>query len=183
MVNLSDFGILLEPKQPIGSATIIPKKPIIADGDPLPSVMGRDLKVDINTVGIDKMALYVKKHNSSLSSVKCVATKDQVFIDFDIDGSKWTPGTQPFPILVRLFDENGQHLKNFTTAEGFTVFSKTFDIFDGIYQRTLRSGQKPESHQIYKCVLLKAKGNRLVYTVNIRDLRDASMVEIGFTER
>ena len=104
-----------------------------------------------------------------------------MFIDFDIDGSKWTPRTQPFPYQSGCSTKG--HTLRLHYSRGITVFSKTFDIFDGIYQRTLRSGQKPESHQIYKCVLLKAKGNRLVYTVNIRDLRDASMVEIGFTER
>lgn len=96
--------------------------------------------------------------------MKCVATEDQVVIDFDINASIWTPVPQTFPLLVRLFDKNGQYLTQFTTAEEFTPLIASFDARKG-------------------STLLKPKGNRLFYGVNIRDLRDASMMEIGFIER
>jgi hypothetical protein len=102
-------------------------------------------------------------------------------IDFDVDASQWPPVQQRFPLLVRLFDRNGQYLTHFTTAEGFTVFTKAFETFDSIYQRGMQVGLTDAAK--YKCVLLKPKGNRFVYGVNVRDLRDASVVEIGFTER
>jgi uncharacterized protein YbaR (Trm112 family) len=159
----------------------IKKRQIIANDMPLPSVPGRRLTVNIDTAGIEDMA-FARKHNASLSPVQCVATNDQLVIDFDIDASQWAPVQQAFPLLVRLFDRNGQYLNHFTTAEGFTVFIEVFDTFGEIYGRFSQAGMSDEAAK-YKCVLLKPKGNRLVYGVNVRDLRDASMVEIGFTER
>ena len=167
-------------EEPARTPKQIKRRQIVADDTPLPSVPGRSLKVNVYTAGIERMA-WVRNHNASLSAVKCVATDDQLVIDFDVDASQWPPVQQRFPLLVRLFDRNGQYLTHFTTAEGFTVFTKAFETFDSIYQRGMQVGLTDAAK--YKCVLLKPKGNRFVYGVNVRDLRDASVVEIGFTER
>jgi hypothetical protein len=128
------------------------------------------------------MAWWVKNHNKSLSSVKCYASKDHIVIAFDVDASKWSPVNMTFPILVRIFDENGQYLTHFTTAEGFTAFPQVFQTYDTLYQRGVSVGLPAERNKA-KPVLLKPSKNQFSYTVNIRDLRDAAIVEIGFTER
>ncbi len=126
------------------------------------------------------MPVIIKQNNASLRSVSCFATEEEIIIDFDVDDSQWRV-QMLFPLLVRLFDKNGQYLTHFTTAEGFTVFYEFFERANGAYQRGLRAGV-PDANR-FKCHLLKTKGNRLVYGVNVRDLRDASIVEIGFTTR
>jgi len=159
----------------------IQKRFIVPDSKPLPAIPGRRLQVNIGTAGSDEMAWFVKNHNASLSAVSCVATEDQLIIDFDVDASQWVPVQKTFPLLVRLFDRNGEHLTHFTTAEGFTVFLEVYGSFDPIYRRM--KDRVPDEAVKYKCAMLKPKCNRYVYGVNIRDLRDASILEIGFTDR
>ena len=149
------------------------RRPITAKDTPLSSVSGRHLTVNVKNTGII---------DASLTSVQCVATEDRLVIDFDFDASKWAAIHQKFPILVQLFDKNGQYLTHFTTAEGFTAFSDVCDWYDEVVQTYTKHGQVAEAAK-NKCILLKPKGNRLIYGVNIRDLRDASIVEIGFAER
>ncbi len=119
----------------------------------------RPLKVKVGTVGAENN-LATSGLNHSLSSVECVATEDSIVIEFDMDTACAYLHT-PIPLLVRLFDKNGQYLTRFTTVEKFT-------------------GVREHAGRIPNAVLLKPEGNRLVYEVNIRDLRDASIVEIGF---
>ena len=102
------------------------------------------------------MPPWIKMHNGSLSSVRCVATEDQLILDFDVDISKWKPVNQTFPLFVRLFDKNGQHLTHFTTAEGFTVFIEVFDGHNEIYQRFMQNGVSTEASK-YKWHSAQAK--------------------------
>jgi hypothetical protein len=157
----------------------------VADGTGLPSGSGRRLTVIVVTEDMtnyrDRKVTSLPKFNASLSSVVATATEGELVIEFDIDASQWTGEEYVrLPLLVRLFDKNGEYLTHFTTAEAFTVSIGVFRRVDQIYQDQKRLGSGYAA--MLKCALLKPKGNRLVYGVNIRDLRDASIVEIGFAE-
>lgn len=72
----------------------------------------------VGTVGAENN-LATSGLNHSLSSVECVATEDSIVIEFDMDTACAYLHT-PIPLLVRLFDKNGQYLTRFTTVEKFT---------------------------------------------------------------
>ena len=104
-----------------------------------------------------------------------------MIIGYNVDITQWAQVSQGFPLLVRLFDKNGQHLTHFSTTEKFTVYDEAFNGYETIRQRFLSNGIKSEADK-YKAMLLKPIGNRLRYGVNVRDLRDVNIVEIGFTD-
>ena len=148
---------------------------------PLPPVAGRKLKCKVNTVGIENMAWWTQRHNGSIKAMTCHATADELVIDLDVDTSQWVAVQLTFPLLVRVFDRNGQYLTHFTTAEKFTVFPEVYEQNAMHHKSFMNAGMATEAAK-YKCILLKPKNNRLVYNVNVRDLRDASHAEIGFTD-
>lgn len=84
------------------------------------------------------------------------------------------------PLFIRLADRNGNILTHFTTVEGFTVFPEVYMSWNEKYKRAVRGRMPADMLAKTKCELLKAQGNRLVYTVNVRDLRDAAIAEVGF---
>ena len=127
---------------------------------------GRELKVVLNP----------HPFNACLHSVRCVATEDSLLIEFDVDMVKWVPNCSR-NLLVKLYDRNGNYLTHFATEERFMTDSEIFEKFTKEYDATWH-GHTPEHKFIY--VLLKPKGNRFVYGVNIRDLRDASIIELDF---
>jgi hypothetical protein len=158
-----------------------------------PPASGRELEVHIGTAGGKGITSVL---NSALKAVKCHATSDSIVIDFDL-GSTININAKAYPLLVRLFDRNGEHLTHFTTAEGFTDTQGTFDHEKLLYERATPMGSQGaprravsavsngpgsprETFAVRKPVLLKRTGNRLTYTVNMRDLRDAAAVEVGF---
>src|SRR5205807_6584447 len=81
-------------------------------------------------------------------------------------------------ILVRMFDKNGEYLRHFTTAERFTPFP----IEKGLHEVTNYSpyGARHNSRENIRFLLIGPKQTELAYPVNLRDLRDVSIVEIGF---
>lgn len=150
-----------------------------ADSPPLQPVGGRALTVNINTAG--KNDMLTQTQNACLHSVGCVATADSVVIDCDVDTSQWVPINGRLHMMVRLFDKNGQYLTHFVTAEGFTATIGVYEGLEETRRHLLRSGLTDQAAKV-KCILLKPKGNRFIYPVNVRDLRDASVVEIGFLQ-
>lgn len=176
----------LRSEQDIGLIELVDCR--IEQESPPPTVLvpppgSHELQVSVGTVGIEKMedSRLIGQYNASLKSVKCYRTDDQLIIGFDIDKSQWMPVLTIYPLLVRLFDRNGEHLTHFTTVEGFTADSEVHRKREDISERFMRSGLRDEAAK-HKCILLKPTGNRVVYGVNVRDLRDASMVEIGFSK-
>jgi hypothetical protein len=157
---------------------------LTANQPPLPTG-ARKLQIQVGTVGIegDMSKWRLRNNNDSLKALKCYATNDNLIIEFDVDPSKWVPIFTSYPLLVRLFDRNGQHLTHFRTAEGFTVFSNIHKQLRDAYRMRERAGVRADMLAQFNSHLLESHGNRLVYQVNVRDLRDAAMVEIGFVER
>lgn len=144
--------------------------------------VGRELKVIIGKA----QSMLIAPYNSSLKSVKCYATSDELIIDLDLDDAPWQEMQTGWilALLVRLFDRNGNHLTHFTTTEGFTLDKDTYDMYKDGYNNAKSVGMSVDGygHPIRKPTLLNRKGNRLTYSVNMRDLRDAAIVEIGFME-
>ena len=85
-------------------------------------------------------------------------TESEVIIDIEV-GLELPMATGVFPLLVRLFDEDGNYLTHFVTKEKYTI-NATF----------LSPGFIP----------FRRTGNRLIYPVNRRDLRDTAILEVGF---
>ena len=161
--------------------SIRPRVRINEDNVSLPAG-GRILVASVNTANIESMPWWLKENNASISSLKCAATDDSLIIDFDVDDSQWRKMQIVYPLLIRLFDRNGRYLTHFVTSEGFTVFPSIFTHLDGNRKSFLKQKNSFEADR-NKVYLLSPKSNRLIYGVNVRDLRDASMVEVGFTER
>jgi hypothetical protein len=141
------------PTSPPRSGT---EKPILAPAVPLGA---RPLTVSVNTVS--GLTWWEAHFNQALCNVGCYAMLDRIIITFDVDTEKWGGYPAPVPLLVRLFDRNGQYLTHFMTRETFSPLAL---VVTGCGEPAVK---------------LKAKGNRFEYTVNTRDMRDAEMAEIG----
>lgn len=128
----------------------------------IPVIQGRRLEARHESVPTPGTNWYTTNQDSSITSLECMATEDQLIINLKVDPERWKKYYQRFPLLVRLFDRNGEFLTQFVTSEGFTA---SMDIYE-------------ESDE--DIIFLNPKGNRLIYNVSIRDLRDASIVNVSF---
>lgn len=150
--------------------------------NPLTKVKGRELEVRINTTTAEANQWWIPPRNQSLTSTRCIAQEGELIIGFHVDVTKWQQMSRTrFPLLVRLFDKNGEYLTHFETQERFTCSQDAVDDFETIRNRFVADGLQSEAKK-FTAILLKPIGNELHYTVNLRDLRDASIVEIGFTD-
>jgi hypothetical protein len=144
----------------------------------------RTLRANVDTVGKEDMPMrmWIDYCNQRLSDVHAHATASDLILDFDVDTKSWNKVPVPdcFPLLVRVFDADGQYLTHFRSAEVFTANQKLFDHLNPIYERLMKVNPTADYP---KPVLLLPTADRFVYKVNRRDLRDAAIVEIGFTER
>jgi hypothetical protein len=104
--------------------------------------------------------------------------------NFDVEGGYLLKLQYGFRLLVRIFDANGMYLTHFTTREVFSVHQQWVEECRSVRARTIegyvKSGLKPPVMQQF--ILLKNTDNVLRYPLNLRDLRDTSMIEIGFHE-
>jgi Skp family chaperone for outer membrane proteins len=138
---------------------------------PLPVVTGRKLEVRINTEDtrdLKNHSFESAQCSACIGNVHCTATAGSLVIDIDMncDSLNKKVGLNiPFAFVVRLFDDNGNYLTHFSSNESFAVLPGTYDMWNNVV-----GGRKIH--------LLNPHGNRLVYGVNKRDLRDASIVEI-----
>lgn len=149
---------------------------------PLKGIKGRELGVRINTATAEANQWWIPPRNESLTSTRCIAREGELIVGFHVDVTKWQQMSRTrYPLLVRLFDKNGEYLTHFETQERFTCSQDAVDDFEMIHNRFVTQGLRPEAGK-FTAVLLKPIGNELHYTVNLRDLRDASIVEIGFTD-
>jgi hypothetical protein len=92
-----------------------------------------------------------------------------IIFRFDYNTSLWPSDGAPLDIthlLFRCADENGQILTTFDTKESF--------VADGI---ELQDWQRVAYG---KLIIIKSKGNELIYPMNARDLHFVQQVEIGF---
>ncbi|MBI5529817.1 MAG: hypothetical protein HY897_26130 [Deltaproteobacteria bacterium] len=154
------------------------------------------IKTLVNTAGVGVgLAPFIKPYNDAIVDLKCSKSDGSVIIKFGIDTGQWDNGDSAFGkwphifMLVRLFDRNGEYLTHFTTAEVFTTDETAFEN----YKNAIRSGVDAETSlekrgipvgkKLPKPVLLKPRQNTLEYPINRRDLRDAEVVEVGFTTR
>ena len=116
--------------------------------------------------GYDGFDMDNKEFNDALRNVKCSKDLDRgvLTIAFDFRKKLWR-GTmnRPQHLLVRLFDKNGSYLTHFICEEQLWPFQVASNMAD-------RLGPP---------IIVKETGNRFQYEVAIRDLRDASIVEIG----
>ncbi len=110
-----------------------------------------------------------------------------IVIAFDIDTDAWgkVPAVNKcFPLLVRVFDGDGNYPTRFTTSEVFTASESVFEVHNGVHERVTegfaRGGQKPPQGKAPKPVLLKDKKTIFRYSMNKGDLRDAAAIEVGF---
>ena len=105
---------------------------------------------------------------------------DRIIITFDVDTEQWskTGGNWMFPLLVRMFDRNGEYLSHFSTNEAFVVKESVLQMYLAPWERLTKAGVS--GGVVHKPVLLQEKGNRLEYMVNTRDMEHVEKVEIGF---
>jgi hypothetical protein len=117
---------------------------------------------------------------SYLKNVKCYATADHLLIHFDADVAAWqrTEFARPVPLLVRILDRNGNLLTHLTTREAFTASRDGYGVFLARYNGASQHGA---GNRVPKPVLLDSNRTELAYSVNVRDIRDAAIVEVGFT--
>jgi hypothetical protein len=144
--------------------------------------LARKLTVKIGTVSEDAGSLENgAAFNQYLKSVVVHVTDKQIIIDCDVDVRNWVEVGQCYPLLVRVFDEDGEHLTHFVTTERFTGSGRIHANFETMMNRVKNL---PEDHRkqlgYFPPILLKATGNRLIYPVARRYLKDAALVEIGF---
>jgi hypothetical protein len=139
---------------------------------------GRELETRIATQATTPIWLSSSgRLNPSLKTVKCYATSDTLIITFDLDVSLWEENKylEFYRLWVRLFDKNGNYLTHIVTAEKFTGRESVYADYEKEYKAA--TGRTSRESNLK---LLKSRDNRLAYNVNVRDLRDAEIVEIGF---
>jgi hypothetical protein len=115
----------------------------------------------------DGFDLWNKQFNDALRNVKCSKDIDRgvLTVAFDFRKELWkTVINGHHHLLIRLFDKNGSYLTHFICEEQLWKFARAKAYTKNLYG---------------KDVILKETGNRFQYEVAIRDLRDASIVEIG----
>jgi hypothetical protein len=141
-----------------------------AETPPIPPRDGR--KLEVKGWYCDRGDTAINECNFSMKSLHCVTTREQLTITFDVDRGRWNSAGVgfPMPLRVRLLDRNGEYLTHFQTVESF-VFPPTTPMFVDFLD---------DAHKQYHYVALKYTGNRVTYPVNVRDLRDARIVEVGF---
>lgn len=151
-----------------------PSKPeLAASAPPMP---GRKLTVKSGTATSPNPSSIVHELNSQLEDVAAFASDEDLIIEFGVkvDG-RWP--LVPNKLLVRLFDDHGNLLTHFVTSEAFTPRS---DVFQPLMQRWHESEAAGATVKAIKPALLTGTGNRLVYGVSARALREAQSVEVGF---
>lgn len=125
--------------------------------------------------------------NNALNNLQVFKTAKGLLIKFNCDTKTIddTDGMPPNPahLLIRIFDEGGQYLTHFESSETFTASERYYTYFDGIYREAKKRFK--EAHidppdTLNRIIKLKKTGNVVEYSVNRRDLRDASIVEVGF---
>lgn len=117
--------------------------------------------------------------NFGLKNVRATADEQTLYLAFEYDLDVFHRFGQQrkkigtFPLLIRLFDAQGEYLKHFTTTERFAPASLVeLELLEVI------GAKNPEfANSIFP---VKAKGNQVAYAVNARDLQFAEIVEVGF---
>jgi hypothetical protein len=98
--------------------------------------------------------------------MKCIKTEDgELIFSFTMSGWHGSVGLGGWPMIVRLFDKNGNYLNHFKT------------------ERFALEGMVPEPVRQFKNIKeLKRGANTLTYSMNMRDLRETELVEISFLD-
>jgi hypothetical protein len=142
-------------------------------------VSGRELDVQINTATAETVPLpeglgdALDFMNAGFANMRVIADEEAsaLHLLFDFDPENWIiqynggQGNPPMPLLVRLFDKNGEYITHFTTAEWY--------LPSALAEK--RKGFMPQ-----KTRLLDPTGNELVYSVSAADLTFARMTEVGW---
>jgi hypothetical protein len=154
----------------------------LADRQPLPPppADAQLVRASVNTVNIPQQHFPqdIVALNGSIRDLKVYKTADQLIIEFNTSPLPKIPNL-PANLLVRLFDRNGQFLSYFQTKEAYTQFQQFAD--EGNRKRAAYgSGSAQLERDLPPWSVLKPRGNRLVYTVNRRDLDYTDVVEVGF---
>ena len=153
---------------------------------------GRPLRVVIDSAGKERYRVLfrslVHERNGSRRDVQAAVVQGQLVLEFDGAGVGWPKFTiyqwwdsvleqRPVlaPLLVRLFDKNGQYLTHFVTREVFTPSKDGYRHWKKQLAEVLES---PEG----RLLLLQPAQNRFVYHVNQRDLSFARSMAIGFDD-
>lgn len=154
-------------------------EPPVADseptGRPLPP-SARKIFAKTGTATSTNPSSVVHRLNRQIENLEVHATNEDLIIDFGVDVSGQWPAL-PSKLLVRLFDQNGKYLTHFVTEEAFTPRT---DVYQPLKQRWDQVQAAGARGNYIKPFLLLHQGNRIVYGVNARDLRDTDAVEVGF---
>ena len=168
--------------------TVQPKVQVTQGGanTPPPTVRGRSLTVRIGTVNGNRIN---NSFNQTLKEVRCYAQDDdKVTIVFNVDVAAWRKlqSNWTLPLQIRMFDKNGSYLTHFDTVEVFTPLSDTYEQFKPHYEQSKAMVERGISSdridRMHRPVLLNSNWNTHTYPVNVRDVRDAAIVEIGFLD-
>ena len=126
-------------------------------GRKLTTRVNRDIALDPSDPGGGRAGLSIK-------AFECYATSSTLVMDLTIDSQRWIETHLGYPLIVTLYDANGQRLTHFVTTEKFTEEQEYFDKYP----------------QLNAYVLKEGIVNRLEYPVNVRDLWDTAIVKISF---
>ena len=156
----------------------------------LPTISGRAIQCSVATPKAFTITsrgrndgVIIGHWNGGIQSLACIATEDELVIDFDYETPRaFKDSGSVFNLVVRLFDRNGQYLSHFKTAETFTFHPTVYKQVREIYDKNVKKGipTLTETVSRYNVTLMSTTGNRLIYPVNTRDLQHVSIVEIGF---
>ena len=146
---------------------------------------GRQLEASVGTPGVsDRPTDYsdgiLKQLNESVKSLRCVATESELTIVLTVDpyASVWDM-THTHPLIIRLFDKNGQYLNHFSTSSKFTANARVYDAVMAAKEALERTGNVSKANE-HNVRFLESDPVQLTYTVSIRDMRDTSIVQVGF---
>ncbi len=100
-----------------------------------------------------------------------------------------------FPLLIRLFDADGNYLTHFTTTEIFTSHeslrdenNRSYDFLKAQLDRAKMANpalakDTPEKNGKFRAVWIGPNPQAFVYAVNADILKKAATVEVGFVRR
>jgi hypothetical protein len=142
----------------------------------------RKLEARVKTVGEEVGGLTVGATYNQFIFMKGVYVADsKVILVFDINDKEWPPVGLCFPLLIRLFDKEGNYLAHFRSAERFTPNANAFLQNNEMMNRLKGVPEVVRDRMDYfEPKLLNPTGNRLIYSLRRSVSQEAAIVEVGF---
>jgi len=161
--------------------------PFRVDNPPFEKVRGRSISIQVSSEGLAKKVVQIDRFfNPSIKNQKCGIENNHLYVEFDIDISKWCElGQHPlqFGLLFRIFDENRNYITHFHTQERFCATLNALIMHGEKFlkqQQVLKRIRMSEDKIFAFPTFLFPSNNVLVYPISEEAAQNAAIVHLSF---